>query len=183
MMTATPALSSPPRSVVPSVVMIVLPFSAASSGLSCARKTFVGSPGSDVAAELDLEDTEADAAIDRDEDSATEAASRAGAIGASTDALEAELAAVDAMLAIAEQFAGRPDARVRWLAAWIKANMLSGQAWNSRRLIGFIQILQDAKGGTVIGFPFLGQPKRPCRARQQADAESVLRPRDDLAHS
>ena len=37
MITATPALSSPPRSVVPSVVMIVLPRSLASSGLSAGQ--------------------------------------------------------------------------------------------------------------------------------------------------
>ena len=46
MITATPALSSPPSSVVPSVVMIVWPCKAASSGLSAARITRPASPGS-----------------------------------------------------------------------------------------------------------------------------------------
>ena len=46
MMTATPALSSAPSSVVPSVVMSVLPTSAASSGLSATRITRSVSPGS-----------------------------------------------------------------------------------------------------------------------------------------
>ena len=46
MMTATPALSSAPSSVVPSVVMIVLPTSASSSGFSATRITFDGSFGS-----------------------------------------------------------------------------------------------------------------------------------------
>ena len=41
------------------------------------------------------------------------------------------------MLAIAERYASRPDARVRWLTDWIKANLLSGQNWNRRRLIIF----------------------------------------------
>ncbi len=45
MMTATPALSSAPSSVVPSVVMIVLPLRASRSGLSATRITLVGSPG------------------------------------------------------------------------------------------------------------------------------------------
>jgi hypothetical protein len=79
-----------------------------------------------VTAELDLEEKEAEATIDLDERSAVEAASRAGAVGATKGALEAELAAVDDMLALAEAFASRPDARVRWLADWIKSNMLSG---------------------------------------------------------
>ena len=51
MMTATPALSSAPKSVVPSVVMIVLPFRLRSSGLSATRITLLESPGKhDVAA-------------------------------------------------------------------------------------------------------------------------------------
>ena len=45
MMTATPALSSAPNSVVPSVVMIVRPRRAASSGFSAARMTAARSPG------------------------------------------------------------------------------------------------------------------------------------------
>jgi hypothetical protein len=78
---------------------------------SQAALTFVASTSGEVTAELDLEDTDAEATIDQDEASATEAASRAGALGASKGALEAELAAVDDMLAIAEPFASRPDAR------------------------------------------------------------------------
>jgi hypothetical protein len=46
---------------------------------------------------------------------------------------------VDTMLAIAEASASRPDARVRWLAEWIKSNMLSGKTWNNRRLIIFTE--------------------------------------------
>lgn len=106
---------------------------------SQAAQAFVGAPDSDATAELGLEDTAADAAIDADEDAAADAASRAGAIGASRSALEAELAAVDAMLAVAEPVATRPDARVRWLVDWIRANMLAGKAWNSRRLIIFTE--------------------------------------------
>ncbi|MET4448663.1 SNF2 family DNA or RNA helicase [Bradyrhizobium sp. GM2.2] len=104
-----------------------------------AALTFVASSSGEVAAELDLEDSDAESTMDQDEMSATEAASRAGALGASKGALEAELAAVDEMLAVAEASASRPDARVRWLVEWIKGNMLSGKTWNDRRLIIFTE--------------------------------------------
>ena len=39
----------------------------------------------------------------------------------------------------AEKAAGRPDARVLWLVQWIKTNLLSGKAWNDRRLIIFTE--------------------------------------------
>src|SRR5258708_1312761 len=84
--------------------------------------------------------------MDQDEESATEAASRAGALGATKGALEAELAAVDKMLSIAESFASRPDERVRWLAEWIKSNMLSGKSWNDRRLIIFAEYEGTRRG-------------------------------------
>ena len=48
MMTAMPALSSPPSSVVPSVVITVLPIAAANSGLSAASNTCRGSPGNTI---------------------------------------------------------------------------------------------------------------------------------------
>ena len=47
-MMATPALSSAPRSVVPSVVMRVAPIRFASSGLSATRIILVGSPGNGI---------------------------------------------------------------------------------------------------------------------------------------
>jgi len=96
-------------------------------------------PSGEVAEELGLEDAEADVAIDADSEAAAEAASRAGAVGATKGALRAELAAVDEMLVTAEHSATRPDARVRWLADWIKANMLAGSKWKDRRLIIFTE--------------------------------------------
>lgn len=77
--------------------------------------------------------------IERDEEAAADAASRLGAEGAATADLAAELAAVDEMLAIAKQHAGRPDARVAWLVGWIRANMAPGGRWNTRRLILFTE--------------------------------------------
>lgn len=100
---------------------------------------FVATPSGEIAAELGLEETDAEVALDDDEDATAEAASRAGAVGATKSALQEELAAVDEMLAIAEPAASRPDARVRWLAKWIEANMRSGAAWNDRRLIIFTE--------------------------------------------
>src|ERR1700709_791620 len=59
-----------------------------------AALTFVASPSGEVPAELDLEDDDAETILERDDKSAAEAASRAGAVGATKGALEGELASV-----------------------------------------------------------------------------------------
>ena len=46
---------------------------------------------------------------------------------------------MDEMLAIADHHRGRPDARVRWLNDWIRANLAPGGVWNNRRLILFTE--------------------------------------------
>ena len=51
----------------------------------------------------------------------------------------ADRAAAEAMLALATEAARRPDARVRWLADWIRANLLPGGRWNARRLVIFTE--------------------------------------------
>jgi ERCC4-related helicase len=104
-----------------------------------AASSFVTAVSPDDSAELDLEDATAEQAFDADEDAATEAATVAGAEGATADALRAELAKVDDMLRIAEPAARRPDARIQWLVQWIEQNMLDGNAWNERRLILFTE--------------------------------------------
>ena len=43
------------------------------------------------------------------------------------------------MQLVAEQHKDRPDARIKWLVAWIRANLLRGKIWNSRRLIIFTE--------------------------------------------
>jgi hypothetical protein len=86
-----------------------------------------------------LEDDRAEKAIDADDDATAEAASALGAADAAKGDLRTELAAVDDMLVIAERYASRPDARVRWLTDWIKVNLLAGQNWNRRRLIIFTE--------------------------------------------
>src|SRR5262249_49944975 len=77
--------------------------------------------------------------IDADEEAAAEAASIASAVEALTADLKAELAAVDGMLELAERHARKADARVEWLIAWIKSDILTGKAWSSRRLIVFTE--------------------------------------------
>lgn len=80
-----------------------------------------------------------EAAIIADDEANTEAATALGTIGATHDALTAELAHVDAMLAVARAKTNKPDARVRWLSNWIRENMIEGDQWNNRRLILFTE--------------------------------------------
>ena len=107
--------------------------------IAAAGQTFVDGSTTDKTEDLGLEDEQAEAALEVDEEVAAEAASVVGATDASTADLRAELAAVDDMLALAEPAALKPDARVRWLVQWIKTNLLSGQNWNDRRLIIFTE--------------------------------------------
>jgi len=106
---------------------------------AAAARAFVESPTGEESAELGFEDEEAEAAIDADEAATSEAAAALGASGAPVQALSAELAAVDAMLELAERHANAPDARVRWLIGWIRENCLAGTQWNQRRLIVFTE--------------------------------------------
>jgi hypothetical protein len=107
--------------------------------IEAAAQTFVDGSTTDKTEDLGPEDERAEAALETDEEAAAEAASVAGAAGASNVDLRAELAAVDDMLAVAEPAALKPDARVHWLLQWIKANLLSGHSWNDRRLIIFTE--------------------------------------------
>jgi ERCC4-related helicase len=108
--------------------------------VAAAALAFVESPTSDDSAELGLEDESAEKAFAADDDATAEAASALGAADAKKGDLRIELTAVDEMLAIAERHAAQPDARVRWLVGWIKANLLSANGnWNRRRLIIFTE--------------------------------------------
>jgi superfamily II DNA/RNA helicase len=104
-----------------------------------AALAFVDGSTTDKTEDLGLEDDSAEEAIDEDDDATAEAASLVGAADASNIDLSAELAAVDGMLARAEEAARKPDARVHWLVNWIKANLLAGRNWNGRRLIIFTE--------------------------------------------
>jgi SNF2 family DNA or RNA helicase len=100
---------------------------------------FVAPPDPDEAAELGLDEAEAEAAFDRDEDALAAAATRGGAVEASVEQLLAERDAVDAMLDLANKHAGRPDARVRWLDSFIRGELRENGAWGRRRLILFTE--------------------------------------------
>lgn len=107
--------------------------------IDAAAQTFVDGSTTDITEDLGLEDEQAEAALEVNEEVAAEAAAVVGAADASTADLRAELAAVDDMLAVAEPAALKPDARVHWLMQWIKGNLLSGRNWNERRLIIFTE--------------------------------------------
>jgi SNF2 family DNA or RNA helicase len=108
-------------------------------GIAAAAQAFVDGSTTDKADDLELDGEAAEAAIEVDDEATAEAATLLGAENAAASDLRKELAAVDAMLAIAEPEALRPDTRVRWLVQWIKANLLTGSGWNSRRLIVFTE--------------------------------------------
>jgi ERCC4-related helicase len=109
------------------------------NSVAAAAMAFVARPTNEDNNELGLDDLHAEKNIDADDDANTEAASALGAAGAGQSDLRTELAAVDAMLVIAERNASRADARVHWLTDWIKVNLMAGQSWNRGRLIIFTE--------------------------------------------
>lgn len=70
---------------------------------------------------------------------AASAATRIGGMQAEAAELAAEIALVDAMLALAQDVARQPDARVDWLIGWIEQHLRPDGAWNDRRLILFTE--------------------------------------------
>jgi hypothetical protein len=85
------------------------------------------------AAEDEPESEEAALATLAAEDDA--AAGAAAVLAASAS----DRAQVERMLDIARQAAQRPDARVRWLADWVRTELASGGRWNARRLVVFTE--------------------------------------------
>jgi hypothetical protein len=51
----------------------------------------------------------------------------------------ADRAAAQAMLDLATEAARRPDARVHWLAGWVRENLAPAGIWNTRRLVIFTE--------------------------------------------
>ena len=72
------------------------------------------------------------ATFEAEDDAATEAA-------ASLAASISDRAQVERMLDMARQAALRPDARVHWLADWVRAELAPGGRWNARRLVVFTE--------------------------------------------
>lgn len=71
-------------------------------------------------------------AMERDEDAAAAAA-------AALAAPISDRARVEEMLVLARAAARRPDARVAWLAGWVRAHMAPRGTWNERRLVVFTE--------------------------------------------
>lgn len=109
------------------------------NSVAAAAEAFVNGAESDDIDQLIADEGQAEKSIEADEDAAAEAASVLGAAGAAKGDLRAELAAVDAMLIVAQRNASMPDARVHWLVDWIKQNLFNGVNWNNRRLIIFTE--------------------------------------------
>jgi hypothetical protein len=80
-----------------------------------------------------------DEPIEPDEDAAVQAATALAELDATQAERTADIAAVDAMITLAEANRGRPDARVRRLVEWVRANMTIGGGWNGRRLVIFTE--------------------------------------------
>jgi len=96
----------------------------------------------------DAEDDQTEFALDdeagadeliADDDEAVAAATVLGQRNVTAAQFAAEIAAVDAMIALADAHAMKPDARVRWLVEWIQANLFRKGQWNERRLIIFTE--------------------------------------------
>ena len=89
--------------------------------------------------ELDLEDEAGADALIAEDEAAVAAATVVAERNTTATQLKSELAAVDAMLAVAEPHATKPDARVRWLTKWINENLVPNGRWNERRVIIFTE--------------------------------------------
>nr|WP_294528790.1 DISARM system SNF2-like helicase DrmD [uncultured Rhodopila sp.] len=102
------------------------------------RHTASAATAQSFAAGAPIEEDEPDAeqeallALERDDDTAAEAA-------ASYAAPISDRQAVVDMLEMARVAARKPDARVTWLADWIRTNMTHGGQWNQRRLVVFTE--------------------------------------------
>jgi hypothetical protein len=127
--------------------------------------------------------------IQEEEDQAAEAA---GAIAASVS----NLALVEEMLEIARKHGNRPDARIRRLEEWIRANMAPDGRWNERRLVLFTEyedtrrwvekrlaealddLQTDDRIASFAGAtPLVRREELKCRFNADPQKESVADPR------
>lgn len=108
-----------------------IPAAAAEAYTDCGSPSLELQDGLDEGTALQL--------IDQADENAAEAAALLGSEEASRVQLEAEMAAVDAMIELANASASKPDARIRWLEDWIGQNQLIEGEWAERRLIIFTE--------------------------------------------
>lgn len=100
---------------------------------------FTGGENAETNLTLISEEDSAAADIVRDDERGAAAATALGAANATPAQLQAELAAVDAMLEVADAAKARPDARIRWLHDWISSHQIESGKWTNRRLIIFTE--------------------------------------------
>ncbi|MBS0244048.1 MAG: DEAD/DEAH box helicase, partial [Proteobacteria bacterium] len=92
--------------------------------LPSAARAFVNASGDTDQTVLGLEDEQGAEGIIADDDAAVEAATVLAQSSSAAGQHRAELAAVDEMIAVADQNAGKLDARVEWLITWMRKSMI-----------------------------------------------------------
>ncbi len=102
----------------------------ADAAIAAGAEAFVRGPAEAEAEPTD--EAEATALIDKEEEAAASAAAAAAAKVSDRER-------VAEMLKLAKAHAGRPDARVAWLARWIEDHMAPRGRWNQRRLVLFTE--------------------------------------------
>ena len=134
--------------------------------------------------ELELEDA-----------AATHAATSCAMAGATADELAYELTLVDEMLAIADRHKDDADARVRWVAGWVRDNMITDGAWNGLRLILFTEWeatrrwlqrqlddaladldLETSAGNRIATFTGITSPERREDLKRAFNADPAMEP-------
>jgi SNF2 family DNA or RNA helicase len=109
------------------------------AGLPAAAAALVSVEAMPDQPELGLDDEAGADAVIADDDAAIEAATVQAHHKPTAVQLASEIAAVDAMIAIADAHSAKPDARVQWLTRWIREYLIPEGRWNDRRVIVFTE--------------------------------------------
>lgn len=120
------------------------PTSAERSALSSLAVAFAEGKEVDGLEEDDLNYSGSTADDVDDDPSLVAAATKVGLSGAAEPAVDDEKAFVKSMLEEARKASLKPDARVKWIASWVRRNMAPNGKWNDRRLIIFTEY-QDTR--------------------------------------
>ena len=120
------------------------PTSAERSALAALAAAFAEGKEVDGLDEDDLNYASSTADDVDDDPSLVVAATKMGLSGAAEPAIDDEKAFVKSMLEEARKASLKPDARVKWIASWVRQNMAPNGQWNDRRLIIFTEY-QDTR--------------------------------------
>lgn len=120
------------------------PTSAERSALPALAQAFAEGKEVDGLDEDDLNYSGSTADDVDDDPSLVIAATKVGLSGAAEPAVDDEKAFVKSMLEEARRASLKPDARVRWIASWVRQNLAPNGKWNDRRLIIFTEY-QDTR--------------------------------------